>query len=301
MARRKVASKKKPATKKKAVAKRQSTAVGSVADMFQQGLESELGREQAGVGKTLSIRNSKFKFEGADLGSEIAVILLDYVFVNQYYPGKFDPDNRQPPACFAMAETEMELKPLPQSPEIQNGGDPCFGGPDSQVCWANEFESDEAGRGKACKNGRRIAVMSAEAWEDDDFIDYIDSEAVGYLTLPPTTNPTWRAYVNKLGKTAKLPVWGVITTLSFDPDVDYPKLEFTATAKLQDILDEAGAKKLLSLRDEIHDELRAVPDFSGYESDDSSNKKTAKKRRKVVAKKGPVRKKKRAGSKSKFA
>jgi hypothetical protein len=294
MARRKVASKKKPATKK-AVAKRKSTAVGSVADMFQQGLETELGREQAGVGKTLSIRNSKFKFEGADLGNEISVILLDYVFVNQFFKGKFDPDNRQPPACFAMAENELDLVPLPSSPEIQNGGDPC------ETCWANEFESDDAGRGKACKNGRRIAVMSAEAWEDDDFADYIDSEAVGYLTLPPTTNPTWRAYVNKLGKTAKLPVWGVITTLSFDPEVDYPKLEFTATAKLQDILDEAGAKKLFALRDEIHDELRAVPDFSGYEAEDSPKKKTAKKRRKVVAKKAPARKKKRAGSKSKFA
>lgn len=295
MARRKVASKKKPATKKKAVAKRKSTAVGSVADMFQQGLDTELGREQAGVGKTLSIRNSKFKFEGADLGNEISVILLDYVFVNQFFKGKFDPDNRQPPACFAMAENELDLVPLPSSPEIQNGGDPC------ESCWANEFESDDAGRGKACKNGRRIAVMSAEAWEDDDFADYIDSEAVGYLTLPPTTNPTWRAYVNKLGKTAKLPVWGVITTLSFDPEVDYPKLEFTATAKLQDILDEAGAKKLFALRDEIHDELRAVPDFSGYEAEDSPNKKTAKKRRKVVAKKAPARKKKRVGSKSKFA
>jgi hypothetical protein len=294
MARRKVASKKKPATKK-AVAKKQSTAVGSVADMFQQGLETELGREQAGVGKTLSIRNSKFKFEGADLGNEISVILLDYVFVNQYFKGKFDPDNRQPPACFAMAENELDLVPLPSSPEIQNGGDPC------ESCWANEFESDDAGRGKACKNGRRIAVMSAEAWEDDDFADYIDSEAVGYLTLPPTTNPTWRAYVNKLGKTAKLPVWGVITTLSFDPEVDYPKLEFTATAKLQDILDEAGAKKLFALRDEIHDELRAVPDFSGYEAEDSPKNKTAKKRRKVVAKKAPARKKKRVGSKSKFA
>ena len=294
MARRKVASKKKPATKK-AVAKRKSTAVGSVADMFQQGLETELGREQMGAGKTLSIRNSKFKFEGADLGNEISVVLLDYVFVNQFFKGKFDPDNRQPPACFAMAENEQDLTPLPASPEIQNGGEPCVD------CWANEFESDDAGRGKACKNGRRIAVMSAEAWEDDDFTDYIDSDAVGYLTLPPTTNPTWRTYVNKLGKTAKLPVWGVITTLSFDPDVDYPKLEFTATAKLQDVLDENGAKKLLALRDEIHDELRAVPDFSGYEEEKSPKKKTAKKRRKVVAKKGSVRKKKRAGSKSKFA
>jgi hypothetical protein len=294
MARRKVSSKKTPATKK-AVAKRKSTAVGSVADMFQQGLETELGREQMGAGKTLSIRNSKFKFEGADLGSEISVVLLDYVFVNQYFKGKFDPDNRQPPACFAMAENEQDLVPLPSSPEIQNGGDPCVD------CWANEFESDDAGRGKACKNGRRLAVMSAEAWEDDDFADFIDSDAVGYLTLPPTTNPTWRAYVNKLGKTAKLPVWGVITTLSFDPDVDYPKLEFTATSKLQDVLDEKGAKKLLTLRDEIHDELRAVPDFSGYDDKDSTKKKTAKKRRKVVAKKGSVRKKKRAGSKSKFA
>lgn len=293
MARRKVASKKKPVTKKKAVAKKKSTAVGSVADMFAQGLETEQNREQAGVGKTLSIRNSKFKFEGADLGDEIAVVLLDYVFVNQFYKGKFDPDNRQPPTCFAMAETEAELRPLEASPEVQNGGDDC------SSCWANEFESDEAGRGKACKNGRRIAVMSAEAWEDEDFIDYIDSDAVGYMTLPPTTNPTWRAYVNKLGKTAKLPVWGVITTLSFDPDVDYPKLEFTASAKLQDVLDVKAAEKLISLRDEIHDELRSVPDFSGYTPDEAP-KKGAKKRRKVASKKSPVRKK-RPGAKSKFA
>lgn len=269
--------------RKKAVAKK---GIAGLPATIQKRIEEQqkrfAGRERQGTGKTLSIRGKKFRFDGRDLGDEIDVIMLDYVFIKQYFEQDYDPDNLTPPDCFALADDEMELKPLEDSPDIQ--GDEETGMCDG--CWANEFESAARGKGKACQDRRKIALISAELFEEKDFLDTITEESVGFLTMGGTSLANWKAHTKRLGKTLKVAPFQVVTTLTFDEAVDYEKLEFHVKEQIED---NEVLTALLNVIEATADDLRATPDFSGAE--DTEEKPQAKRKKKAPAKKKPARKK----------
>lgn len=271
------------ARKKKAVAKRGIAGLPATVQQRIEGyVEKFANRERQGSGKTLSIRGKKFRFDGRDLGSEIDVIMLDYIFIKQYYEQEYDPDNLTPPDCFAIADEETELKPLEDSPEIQ--GDEETGMCDG--CWANEFESAARGKGKACQDKRRIALISADHFDEPNFVDTVTAESVGFLTMGGTSLVNWKAHTKRLGKTLKVAPFQVITTLSFDDSVDFEKLEFHVKEQIEDpdIL-----TALVNTVEETAEDLRNTPDFSGAE--EAEEKPQAKRKKKAPAKKKPARKK----------
>lgn len=153
--------------------------------------------EEPGGLTFVSTRNGRFTLDDEVLTEPWETIVLARVYVNTYYDEDFDPDDPQPPACFALATqaTRGEMAPHENSPEPQH--DRCKG------CWANEFGSAERGKGKACKNGLRLAVIDAN--EDPEIIRSGEAEVLG-LTLPPTAYGFWQKYVNtKLGDVRGLP------------------------------------------------------------------------------------------------
>ena len=82
-------------------------------------------------------------------GEELEVVVVDFVSSNLFYDGPFDRDNPQPPGCFAIGVEPSLLVPSPNSPNKQ--AETC------SACPNNQFGS--AGKGKACKNTRLLAVM----------------------------------------------------------------------------------------------------------------------------------------------
>lgn len=264
--------------KKKAVAKRGGGLPAALQKRISAQQEKFADREQQGQGRVISIKNQKFRFDGQDLGDEINVVILDYVFLNQYFDTQYDEKNPEPPVCFAIAENELEMAPVEDSPDKQS--ETCEG------CWANEFESSSTGSGKACQNRRRLAVISAELYEDADFLETLKAENVGYLTMGGTSLQAWRSYVNRIGKTLKSAPLQVITTLSFDQSVDYSKLEFHAAGEIEDM---EILEALLDVNDEIAEELRAKPTFRAEEVEETAQAPRGKKKR-AVKKKAPVSK-----------
>ena len=212
----------------------------------------EAEREQAGTGQMISIRNSKFSFQGNDLGSTLDVVVLNHAFINSYYDSLYDPDNPSPPACFAIALDDdgmapHETSPNPQGDEV-NGT--CVG------CWANQFGSDARGRGKACKNNRRLAVIPGhDGWEES-----LAEPQIAYLSVPPTSLAAWRGYVNKLGKGMKKPTFAFVTRMTFDETEDYPKLQFEVLRPV----DMDSIPRLIELREQTEDELLAPFSVEGY-------------------------------------
>ena len=81
-------------------------------------------------------------------GEELEVVVVDFVSSNLFYDGPFDRDNPQPPGCFAIGVEPSLLVPSPNSPNKQ--AETC------SACPNNQFGS--AGKGKACKNTRLLAV-----------------------------------------------------------------------------------------------------------------------------------------------
>ena len=241
----------------KALAKAGGKAVGAAKDYRQQLAEyakADGAREPAAGGNNISLAGGEFSLGGATIEAPMRVIVLDYVFENAWWDRDYDKDNPSPPACFAVNRAgEAELAPHETAPVPQ--ADRC------KDCERNVFGSAAKGRGKDCKNGRRLAVINADVKGLD--ADYVKSAEIAYLRLPPTSLKLWKGYVKKLTDGLQLPLFAVITELTIDPDVDYT----VVVPQLGDELpgDQKLMQALIARRDEAEATLLSGYDVSTYE------------------------------------
>lgn len=175
-----------------------------------------------GGGTYISTRGGQLSFNGGVIpDGKMNVIVLDHVCENAFYEGRYDPNDPTSPACFAFFKNADEAAPHEKSESPQ--ADACEG------CPNNEFGSSDTGRGKACKNIRRLALITEEGMED------IESATIAFLKVPVTSVKEWAGYVNSLNNTLKLPPLGVITEISIVPDsASQFKLKFKLVEKIED-------------------------------------------------------------------
>lgn len=185
-------------TKKKST----STALTSAQTEIQkelEGLSDTVGNIGGNIIKLDQTRGEYFELPGlGQAESPMDVVIVDYIATNYFYPGKYNKDNIVPPDCFAIGRKLKDMKPSKNSLDIQS--DSCA------ACPNNEFGSD--GNGKACKNGRRLAVLPPDAAPDAEIM---------ILNVSPTGLKNFDSYVVSVGaKMGTIPV-GVITEVSIVP------------------------------------------------------------------------------------
>jgi hypothetical protein len=163
--------------------------------------------------------------------NSLDIVIIGALHENQWYSKPFDPRAPTVPDCYAFNDPDgdEDTKPEdtmvahaeaenPQGVEDPNeqgaNGNPC------NDCWANRMGSADTGRGKACKNIRRLAVITADALEDAESLANAEVRA---LNVPVMSTFGWAKYVNKLADDMGRDYAGVITTLSLVPD---PKSQF---------------------------------------------------------------------------
>jgi hypothetical protein len=171
-------------------------------------------------------------------GNKVPVVVIHSVFENQWYKNKYDPNNPSPPHCFALSEQDEDLKPHPDSAEPQAAT--------CAECPKNEWKSDpDGGKGKACKNVRRLAMIAAS---DIDEPDHIKKTDVALAKLPVTSVKNWSSYANQIANVLKVPPLAVITEMSVEPDA---KTQFQVNFQLIDkITDGAIIQALLAKRED---------------------------------------------------
>ena len=171
-------------------------------------------------------------------GNRVEAIILHAVFENQWYKEKYDPTNPTSPHCYAIGETEDDLKPHPNALAPQN--DTCAG------CPKNEWKSDpNGGKGKACKNVRRIAMIAATD------LTMVDKAEVAMAKLPVTSVKNWSTYANQVAQALKLPPIAVISEMSVVPDANTQlKVHFRFVSKIEK---PEHVIALLKKRQQIHD------------------------------------------------
>ena len=178
-------------------------------------------------GSFISTRGGIFQIGDEAPMREMAVIVLDVVNENTYYDAKFDPDNRQPPLCYAFGRSAEEMAPH-ESMRVdleyfQPQAETCA------VCPHNAWGSAEKGRGKACQNRRRLAVIPAGYYDlkrgarEPELMLYDDPKHfqqadIAYLKLPVTSVTAWSKYVNQIAANCNRPPHGVVTRISIEPD-----------------------------------------------------------------------------------
>lgn len=180
----------------------------------------------AGGGDFFSLKGGILTFGGAAIeGNQMAAIIVDSVFENAFNDEKYDPDNPQPPKCFAFARAEEDLGPhdvVREAGNAQNGEaeDPAF----CKGCPWNEWGSADTGRGKACKNTRRLGLIPAGKihpktgeFELGDEA-YLRDSGLGILRIPVTSVKPYATYVKQLQGVYSRPPYGFVTLIKVVPD-----------------------------------------------------------------------------------
>lgn len=199
----------------------------------QMAAEAELAasaqRSSGGGGKFFSMKAGVLSYDDNPLpGNQMAVIVLADTMENSWYDGPYDPSNPASPKCFAFAKHEDALEPhvkVDEDDYFERQHDTCDG------CPRNEWGSADTGRGKACKNVMRLAMIPAgiykpkgsgrnvtyelELYEDDQ---HFARAEVAFMKLPVTSVKNYSKFVKQLAADLRRPPHGVITNVYLEPD-----------------------------------------------------------------------------------
>lgn len=192
--------------------------------------------ERPKIGK-ISLRAGQMNYEGTPVpGNTITVIVLAHAVEHAYYTRAFDPNNLVNPDCFALSVTGQNMVPHPLAASLQ--AETCA------TCPQFEWGSDpKGGRGKACKEGRRLVVMAAR---EDMTAEYVASTELGFMKVPVTSIKNWANYVNIVSSLYQRPPWAVATKISVVPDA---RTQFKVNFEPAGVIDAAVLSALASRKE----------------------------------------------------
>lgn len=189
--------------------------------------------ESVSLGQFVSLKSGVLSFNGMPFpDNEMDVIVIDHIMAYTFYVGRYDPDNPTSPVCYAFGREEGEMRPHEKSESPQD--------PACKGCPNNEFNSADTGKGKACKNSRRLALITGESLED------VGDAQVVYLNVPVTSVRGWAQYVDTLFKTLRKPPFAVITRIKVVPD---PKTQFKLNFSLVEEVNGENFAALIAKQD----------------------------------------------------
>ena len=225
-----------------AVRKATGTSVVSIQDAIKAQVAELGGRIAPASGNKIQCTQDK-KFvlpDGTKTDGPLELVIIDFAATNNFYDRPFNKDAIVPPACYAISFNPKVLVPYANSPVIQSK--------DCQSCPNNEWDTGVNGKGKACSNGRLLAVVPPDADADTP---------IWLLQASATAIKGFDSYVGTVARTMSTIPVGVVTTVSFS-DAAYPVLQFSDPQPNPNVADhfarQAEAKELLI----------AERDVSGY-------------------------------------
>jgi len=297
-----MAAKKKARTKKKTASKSRSLATTSrnteivnyeerLASMAQ--ADSQRGRG-GGEGNWISTSGGIFSHNGEELPDVIYAIITDFTYENAYYENVYDPDNPEPPACFALADDPDELAPSASSPVMQVAKkDVCEG------CPQNQYASSRTGKGKACKNGIRLSLVNiTNANEELDISLASAASEPAFLRVAPTSLKHFEKYKNQITRITGKPLLGVVTEIEIVPEKTWFELSFNF---IEEITDGQTLQNMLAVHDNFADALREEFDVSTYGQEKSSRGGSRNSGRGAAARRGASTAKKKTSKKKSAA
>lgn len=208
-------------------------------------LAADAQRSSGGGGKFFSVRAGQLSFDGNALpGNQMLVVILADTMENAYYTGAFDPETPASPVCFAFGHDESEMEPheaVDKDPYFERQSMTCLD------CPQNEWGSAATGKGKACKNVMRLAMIPAGQFKTKgsgrnmtleqeifDEEEHFSKAEVSFLKLPVMSVKHYSKYVKALAADVRRPPAGVITLVYVEPD---PKAQFVVKFELVELLD----------------------------------------------------------------
>ena len=186
-------------------------------------VQEALNKELAGLkervdppsGYMISTKGKVFNLpNGSSSDGPLTCVVLDWVTANTYFEGIYNPKDIKPPVCFAIHAEPAKAAPSDKASKKQ--AKLC------SECPKNEWGSDpQGGKGKACKNTRRLLIVPVDATE---------KTPPWVISVSPTGLKHFDKYVNTLSDMGTHPI-EVATDISFEACEAFPSLRFEVTNK----------------------------------------------------------------------
>jgi hypothetical protein len=158
----------------------------------------------------ISLKSGVMSYAGNAIpNNKMEAVILSAAFRNVWYAGRYDPNNIVNPNCFAIALDDDNMVPHPNVTQPVH--------PTCAGCPKNEWASDpNGGRGKACKQTRRLVLMPGSAVEKTT--DEVLAAELAVMDIPVTSVKNFSTFVNTLTATAGVPPYAAVAEVSTVPD-----------------------------------------------------------------------------------
>lgn len=170
----------------------------------------------ASTGQFFSIRGGQLTFGGVPVpGNQMGCVILASTIERVYYEGMYDPQSPTSPACYAFGDDPANMVPHDQAENKQHSS--CDG------CSKNEWGTSNRGKGKACREMRRLYLLSAGTYDRDGKFQLFGAEELknattGLLRVPTTSIKAYSSWVVQLAGAAQRPPWSVVCRIKVMPD-----------------------------------------------------------------------------------
>jgi hypothetical protein len=144
-------------------------------------------------------------------GNKLPAIILVAAYRNTFYKGRYDPNNIVNPNCFAFGLSDEGLAPgeRVRSPVHAT----CAGCPNAE--WGTDLNG---GRGKACKESRRLVMIPASVLGSENPVEAVKTAEMAVVDIPVTSVRNFSQYINVLSTSVGLPMQAVVTEIWPTPD-----------------------------------------------------------------------------------
>ncbi len=237
------------ASAKTSVAKKATGGALVHAQSFQDELDALKSRLAAPTGNKIKISDKQFKMPSGDILDFLDIVVVDFVYANSYYAGAYVEGEFSAPDCFAIAVEPNALAPSPNAADCQTETGACKG------CWANEFASK--GKGKACQNRLKIAILPTDATAETPFT---------ILDISPTAIKGFSTYVQSVARGHQLPPYAVVTHVECNPATKYDVAVFSLSETIEDM---DFVQMVRGRKEEARELLLTEPDFSSMAANDT--------------------------------
>lgn len=159
---------------------------------------------------SISLRSGMMSINSTPIpGNKLPCVVVASVVEHQYFDKPFDPNVKENPVCFALSSSRDDISP---HPSIENPQSPGTCAECPKFAWGSD---PKGGKGKACKEKRRLALLPASAIKDGEIL----KAEMAVMTLPVTSVRNWGSYVNQIAAEYGRPPWAILTEISVAPHV----------------------------------------------------------------------------------
>lgn len=183
----------------------------------------QAAQERPAVGR-IAFRGGVMTYQNSPIpGNKLNVVIVSTakehaLYANVLENRQFDPNKPENPVCFALALGDGEMIPHPQAKAKKS--DTCLN------CKYNQWGSaPNGGRGKACKESRRMVVLPQSAvqvpYPNGSTIPAeagsVKKAAAASASIPATSIKNWANYTAQLAGEYRRPAWAMVTEVSLHP------------------------------------------------------------------------------------